>query len=89
MEEEFNDWYNTCFIPGFLQVPGVIRARRYTAIEAQPKYLTVYEFENPSVPESTAWNTARESNPWTRRVRPAMRLDQGSPAVFERIFPPL
>ena len=41
MEEEFNDWYNTCYIPGFLTVPGVIRARRYVAIEAQPKYLTV------------------------------------------------
>ncbi len=89
MEEEFNDWYNTCYIPGYLQVPGVIRVRRFTAIEAQPKYLTVYEFENPSVPETAAWNTARDSNPWTRRVRPAMRLDQGSPAVFERIFPPL
>jgi hypothetical protein len=89
MEEEFNDWYNTCFIPGFLEVPGVIRVRRFTAIEAQPKYLTVYEFENPGVPDSDAWKTARESNPWSRRVRAAMRLDEGSPAVFERIFPAL
>ena len=89
MEEEFNDWYNTCFIPDFLKVPGVIRARRYTAIEAQPKYLTVYEFVDRNVPDSAAWNAARESNPWSRRVRAAMRLDGGSPAVFERIFPAL
>jgi hypothetical protein len=89
MEEEFNDWYNTAYIPGFLQVPGVIRARRYVAIEAAPKYLTVYEFDNPAVPDTPEWLAARDGNPWSRRVRAAMRLDAGSPAVFERIFPPL
>jgi hypothetical protein len=89
MEEEFNDWYNTCYIPGFLKVPGVIRARRFTAIEAQPKYLTVYEFEHPGVPDTKEWMDARDSNPWSRRVRAGMRLDEGSPAVFERIFPKL
>ena len=89
MEEEFNDWYNTCYIPGYLKVPGVIRARRFVAIEAQPKYLTVYEFEDPGVPNTSEWAEARESNPWSKRVRAAMRLDEGSPAVFERIFPKL
>jgi hypothetical protein len=89
MEEEFNDWYNSCYIPGYLKVPGVIQARRFVAIEAEPKYLTVYEFENPSVPDSKEWMVARDSNPWSRRVRAAMRLDEGSPAVFERIYPRL
>jgi hypothetical protein len=89
MEEEFNDWYNTCYIPGYLQVPGVIRARRFVALEAEPKYLTVYEFDNPDVPDSKEWMAARDSNPWSRRVRAAMRLDEGSPAVFERIYPRL
>jgi len=87
MEEEFNDWYNTVYIPGYLRVPGVIRARRFLAIEAQPKYLTVYEFENARVPDTAEWSAARDSNPWSRRVRAGMRLDEGSPAVFERIFP--
>jgi hypothetical protein len=89
MEEEFNDWYNTCYIPGYLKVPGVIRARRFVAIEAQPKYLTVYEFENSGVPDTKEWAQARDSNPWSKRVRAGMRLDEGSPAVFERIFPKL
>ncbi|WP_428484435.1 hypothetical protein [Rhodopila sp.] len=89
MEEEFNDWYNTVYIPDFLRVPGVLRARRFVAVEAQPKYLTVYEFENAGVPDSAAWDAARGSNPWSRRVRAGMRLDDGSPAVFERIFPTL
>ena len=57
MEEEFNDWYNTAYIPGYLTVPGCIRARRYLAVEGQPKYLTVYEFENAGVPDTPEWAT--------------------------------
>ena len=87
IEEEFNDWYNTAYIPGYLTVPGVIRARRFLVIDGQPKYLTVYEFEHPRVSESEAWNRVRDSNPWTFRIRPHMRLDAGSPGVYERIYP--
>jgi len=89
MEDEFNAWYNTAYIPGYLRVPGVIRARRYVAIEGEPKYLTVYEFDNAGVPDSKAWAEAREGNPWNRRMRPHVQLDEGSPAVFQRIFPVL
>ncbi|MGH7932494.1 MAG: hypothetical protein ACREQN_04930 [Candidatus Binataceae bacterium] len=87
MEEEFNAWYNTVYVPDYLTVPGVIRARRFVAVDGQPKYLTVYEFENAQVPESEAWNKVRNRNPWTLRVRPYMKLDEGSPSVFERIYP--
>ena len=87
MEEEFNDCYNTAYIPGYLTVPGCIRARRYLAVEGQPKYLTLYEFEHAQVPESEAWSKARASNPWNARMRPHVRLDEGSPAVFRRIYP--
>ncbi|MGH7265802.1 MAG: hypothetical protein ACREMB_13275 [Candidatus Rokuibacteriota bacterium] len=87
LEEEFNDWYNTVYIPGYVAVPGVIRARRFVVIDGQPKYLTVYELERLDVPESDAWKTARESNPWSARIRPFMRLDPGSPGVFRRIYP--
>jgi hypothetical protein len=87
MEEEFNDWYNTAYIPGYLKVPGCIRARRYLAVEGQPKYLTVYEFENAGVPDTPEWARARNGNPWNARMRPHVRLDEGSPAVFRRIYP--
>jgi hypothetical protein len=87
VEEEFNDWYNTVYIPNYLTVPGVIRARRFLAVEGQPKYLTVYEFEHAEVSETDAWKKARESNPWSARIRPFMRLDPGSPGVYRRIYP--
>ena len=87
LEDEFNAWYNTCYIPGYLKVPGCLRARRYVAVEGVPKYLTVYEFANAGVPDSEAWRAAREGNPWNARMRPHVQLDTGSPAVFRRIFP--
>ena len=79
--EEFNDWYNTVYIPTYLTVPGVLRARRFVAIEGQPKYLTLYEFEHAGVPEGEAWSKARASNPWTRRMSPNLRHDVGSPGL--------
>src|SRR5579862_1427803 len=87
VEEEFNDWYNTVYIPGYRAVPGCLNARRYVAVEGQPKYLTLNEFEHEAVSESEAWLRARDSNPWTRRVRPYLRHDEGSPGVYRRIYP--
>ena len=87
MEEEFNAWYNTVYVPGYLQVPGVLGARRFVVVDGQPKYLTVYDFARADVPESEAWHRARESNPWTARVRPHLIFDAGSPGVYRRIWP--
>src|SRR5437764_581530 len=86
-EAEFNRWYDEEHIGRLWTVPGVLRARRYVAIEGQPKYLTLYEFEHAQVPESEAWLKARASNPWTRRMSPNLRHDTGSPGVYRRIFP--
>lgn len=47
------------------------------------------EFERPDVPQSEPWNRVRDANPWTRRVRPHLRLDAGSPVVYKRINPVL
>jgi hypothetical protein len=87
VEEEFNAWYNAVYIPGYLAVPGCLGARRYVAVEGQPKYLTLYEFEHPRVSETEAWARSRASNPWTRRMSPNLRHDEGSPGVYQRIYP--
>ena len=87
LEEEFNAWYNTVYIPDYLAVPGCLGARRFVAVEGQPKYLTVYELESPAVQASDAWLRARTGNPWTARLVPFMKLDEGSPAIFQRRYP--
>jgi hypothetical protein len=87
MEEEFNAWYNTCYIPGYLAVPGCPRARRFVVVDGQPKYLTVYELEHERVPESDPWQQNRMGSPWTKRVRPFLQLDEGSPGIYKRVYP--
>ena len=87
VEEEFNDWYNTAYVPPYLNCPGCIDARRYVAVDGQPKYLTLYEFEHAGVSETAEWAHARDSNPWSNRVRAFMRHDVGSPGVYRRLYP--
>src|ERR1700732_76672 len=87
VEEEFNDWYNTAYIPPYLKCPGCMGARRYVAVDGQPKYLTLYEFEHAGVSETAAWARARDSNPWSNRVRAFMRHDVGSPSVYPPRYP--
>ena len=36
VEDEFNDWYNTAYIPPYRAVPGCLGARRYVAIDPSP-----------------------------------------------------
>jgi hypothetical protein len=60
IEEEFNAWYNTVYIPGFLTITACIRARRFVCVEGQPKYLTVYDFDNPTVSEGEDWRKGQQ-----------------------------
>jgi len=87
-DQEWNEWYNGEYIPGYRQVPGVIYARRYRVIEGESGYTTVYEFDNETVSETDAWNQQRQgSSPRSDRMRGVMTHLQGSPGVYRRIYP--
>lgn len=86
IDAEFNTWYNTIYIPNYEQVPGVIRGRRYRAVEGAPTYMTLYEFTQPQVSESPAWAAQRDISPVTHRIRPHMRHAPGSPGVWVKTF---
>ena len=86
IDDEFNTWYNTIYIPNYEKVPGVIRGRRYRAVDGQPAYLTFYEFEHPKVSESAAWAAQRDISPVTHKIRPHMRHAPGSPGVYVKTF---
>lgn len=86
VDEEFNTWYNTIYVPNYEKVPGVIRGRRYRAVTGTPTYLTLYEFEHPKVSESPAWNAQRDASPANARMRTHMRHAQGSPGVYVKTF---
>jgi hypothetical protein len=86
IDDEFNRWYNTIYIPNYEKVPGVIRGRRYRAVTGTPTYLTLYEFEHPKVSETEAWNAQRDISPVTHKIRPHMRHAEGSPGVYVKTF---
>jgi hypothetical protein len=87
-DQEWNDWYNGEYIPGYRTVPGVIYARRYRIVDGESRYTTVYEFENEKVSETAEWNKQREgSSPRSGRMRDVMTHLAGSPGVYRRIYP--
>lgn len=86
-EEEFNRWYNEEHVPERLSIPGFISGRRYRAMEGGPKYLALYELENPEVLQSEAYRywIGEGQTVWTRRMAP--RFKNFVRNVYVQIFP--
>lgn len=83
-EKDFNEWYNVDHVPALVGVPGVSCARRYVAVEGDPKYLAVYEMNDARIPKTPEWDKARNSE-WTLRIRP--HLKDPKVVVSRRIYP--
>ena len=86
VDAEWNEWYNTIYVPNYEKVPGVIRGRRYRATTGSPTYLTFYEFEHPKVSEAPGWQAQRDAVPASVRMREHMRHAPGSPGVYVKTF---
>jgi hypothetical protein len=84
VDDEWNTWYNTIYVPNYEKVPGVIRGRRFRAVSGTPTYLTFYEFKHPKVSESGEWNKQRDAVPISETMRGYMRHAAGSPGVYVR-----
>ena len=65
---EYNAWYDEEHLPRLVRVPGVPRARRYAALDGNPRYLTAYELTDPDAFTSPEGLAARKT-PWTERMR--------------------
>ena len=88
VEDQYNQAYNTEWLPLCYDVPGYIRGRRFEAIMGEPKYTTVHEMQSLQVsesPEWEAWETAKRPV-WIETVRPQSHVS-GSPGIYRRIFP--
>jgi hypothetical protein len=83
-EKDFNDWYNEDHIPALVSVPGVYRARRYEAVEGNPKYLALYEMRDGAAVKSPEWEQARLYGR-TAQIRPYLKDLQAT--LARRIFP--
>jgi pimeloyl-ACP methyl ester carboxylesterase len=87
-EEEFNRWYNEEHVPERLSIPGFLSARRYRALEGTPKYLALYELENPEVLNTKTYRYlfGEGQTEWTKRMSP--RFKNFIRNVYVQIFPP-
>jgi hypothetical protein len=83
-EQAFNAWYNEDHVPALVGVPGVYCARRYLAVEGDPRYLAVYEMRDGAVTKSAEWEKARNYGR-TAQIRPYLKDLQA--IVAKRIFP--
>lgn len=51
-KEEIIRWYDTHHIAQILTFPGALSARRYEAIEGEPRYMTLYEYQSEDALEA-------------------------------------
>jgi hypothetical protein len=57
-ETELNRWYDEEHIAERMAIPGFLRVRRFVVLEGGPKYLALYDLENPEVLDSAAYRHA-------------------------------
>ena len=88
LEAKYNEYYDTVRTPANLEIPGCMHVRRYHAVEGDPKYLTVYEFEHEKVPETLAWENQRSLDTMHQYIGGVYGHAPGSPGVYRRVFPP-
>ena len=87
-EEEWNEWYNTIYIPNYETVPGVIRGRRYKTIEGSPAYMTFYEMESTGTSQTEEWFKQQTAHPSNASMREAMQHEADSPGIWQKTFEP-
>lgn len=80
---EHDHWHTFEHLPERLAIPGFRRGSRWTAIDARPRYMVLYEVDQPAVLDSDAY-LQRLNNPstWTTRMMPHYRgMQRGLCAV--------
>ena len=84
---EWNQWYNSIFVPNFEKVSGVIRGRRFKTVRGEdPTYSVVYEFEHENVSQTPEWAAQLDADPKNAEMRALITHGFGSPSIFRKTF---
>ena len=77
IEDDFNDWYLHEHIPERTSVTGMVRGRRYRAVEGTPRYMALYEATTMEVLTTGLYRWQLDHpTPWTQRVMAGFRVAQ-------------
>jgi hypothetical protein len=77
IEQEFNRWYDKEHVPDLQAFPGVLSARRYRIVEGQPKYMAMYDLENPGVVETPEYQKVASSSSSAKFPKSFMNIMRG------------
>jgi hypothetical protein len=84
-EELLNRWYDDEHLAERAEVPGILSARRYVAVEGEPKYLAMYELDTPAVMQGEPYlEQKRRPTPLTQEVEAHVRMIRN---VYAEITP--
>jgi hypothetical protein len=97
-EADWNKWYNEIHIGARMAIPGFINTRRYEITSGMdpkfelpsPKYLTLYELDNPNVLKSKEYQKLRAKEatfPKNSFEAISKKLPGFSIGIYEQIFP--
>jgi len=71
---EHDDWHTHEHLPERLSIPGLLRGTRWVAVQAQPRYLVLYEVRQLDVLTSDAYlDRLNHTTPWTSKTMPHYR----------------
>jgi len=71
---EHDDWHTHEHLPERLSIPGFLRGTRWVAVQAQPRYLVLYEVRQLDVLTSDAYlDRLNHPTPWTSKTMPHYR----------------
>jgi len=89
MEEAFNDIYNNEHLSDICNVPGVRNGRRYRrmdfAFPNSPKYVALYELDDPLVEDKPEWAVARKHS-LQRGVLRSARYIKSFPGAYSKVL---
>ena len=84
---EWNDWYDTVFVPNFERVPGIIRGRRYKTVRGEdPMYSVVYELEHDMASRSPEWKNQIAADERNAEMMGLITHGYGSPSIYKKTF---
>ncbi|MDR7483271.1 MAG: DUF4286 family protein [Armatimonadota bacterium] len=74
LEAEFGDWYDHEHVPARLAIPGFLGARRYVAVQADPRYAVTYSLAGLGALHHPAYVRLKDApSPRTARMLAAVR----------------
>lgn len=65
--EEVEEWYDAEHLPLLRRIPGVLAARRFQAVAANPQFLALYHLTEAEAARHPGWKAAADT-PWSQRL---------------------